>query len=82
MPTSLQRCRHAGCFPCSRLAHVAHHRTLLQGFGSLHTFDNMLLNAHCLWYVAAAQDVAWEGTTAGPIRTVLVQRWISGELGL
>jgi hypothetical protein len=31
---------------------------------------------------AAATDVAWEGTTAGPIRTVPVTRWISGELGL
>jgi hypothetical protein len=31
---------------------------------------------------AAAQDLAWEGTTAGPIRTAPVQRWIEGKAGL
>lgn len=31
---------------------------------------------------ACAQDLAWEGTTAGPIRTAPVQRWIRGEAGL
>jgi hypothetical protein len=31
---------------------------------------------------AFADDLRWEGTTAGPIRTVPVSRWIKGEVGL
>ncbi|KAF8058099.1 F-box protein [Scenedesmus sp. PABB004] len=31
---------------------------------------------------AAAHDLAWEATTAGPIRAAPVQRWIRGEAGL
>uniref|UniRef100_A0A383VBY3 F-box domain-containing protein n=1 Tax=Tetradesmus obliquus TaxID=3088 RepID=A0A383VBY3_TETOB len=31
---------------------------------------------------AFAQDLAWEGTTPGPIRTAPVQRWIEGKAGL
>lgn len=80
MPTTTrQRCPHAGCFSFMRLAHVAHHKHCSQVW--LPSLTPLLLNAPTCG-VAAAQDVAWEGTTAGPIRTVPVQRWISGELGL
>lgn len=81
MPTTLQRCLHAGCFSFIRLAHVAHHKHCSKGLDHFTLFNLMLLNAPSCG-VAAAQDVAWEGTTVGPIRTVPVQRWISGELGL
>jgi hypothetical protein len=33
-------------------------------------------------FSAAENDLAWEDTTPGPIRTAPVQRWINGEAGL
>jgi hypothetical protein len=48
----------------------------------IHSLTHALAHWCTALLPATAQDLAWEGTTAGPIRTAPVQRWIEGKAGL